>query len=238
MPSSVPSRPPPSWACPSPCLQPWPLPLHVAIPAPRRALVARGIVGHKLQLREGQCRVWDELRISGPELLWCELGTLLSVPDLVAAGDYLIHHELPIITLPRLREAVAQHPGRRGKPALREALELLNDRAESPQESRLRVHLLRAGVGELAINLPITTSGGFRYRVDIAIPDAKMIIEYQGDHHRERQQYRSDMTRNSRLEADGWFIIMVNADDLQNPTELVHRICSVLARRRAPAHRA
>ena len=39
------------------------------------------------------------------------------------------------------------------------------------------------------------------------------------------------MTRISRLEADGWFVIQVNADDLAAPMELTERVRRVLATR-------
>lgn len=39
------------------------------------------------------------------------------------------------------------------------------------------------------------------------------------------------MTRRSRLEAKGWYVMELNADDLKDPDELLMRIRLVLARR-------
>ena len=39
------------------------------------------------------------------------------------------------------------------------------------------------------------------------------------------------MTRISRLEADGWLVMQVNKNDLDNPGELIQRIHQVLSRR-------
>lgn len=58
-----------------------------------------------------------------------------------------------------------------------------------------------------------------------------MILEYQGDYHRDPRQFRADMTRFSKLEADGWYVIQINANDLANPQELVARIGQVLSTR-------
>jgi very-short-patch-repair endonuclease len=69
------------------------------------------------------------------------------------------------------------------------------------------------------------------YRIDLAIPSRKVAIEYQGDYHRDPEQWRRDMTRVSRLESDSWFVIQVNADDLRDPAELVARIRNVLVTR-------
>lgn len=205
--------------------------LHVAVPAPRRALAAAGVIGHKLQVSDDDLRIYRGLRACKPELVWCQLATIMSLQDLVAAGDYLIHWRSPMTTVSLLREAVSKHPGRRGKPALRLALELLNDRSESRKESQLRVVLVQAGLAGLVANLGITTSGGWNYRADLAFPRHKVIIEYQSDYHRDPARFRTDMTRISRLEADGWFVIQVNADDLRHPTELVQRVRRVLAGR-------
>lgn len=205
--------------------------LHVAVPSPRRAPSGVGIAGHKLLAGDDQSRVWRGLRIASPEATWCELGRILSVPDLVAAGDFLIHHELPITTQGRLAATMAERLGRRGMTSLRQALPLLNDRAESRKESLVRVLLIQAGISGLVANLPITTSGGFDYRADLAVPSRKVIIEYQSDYHAGTEQFRADMTRISRLEADGWYVIQVNADDLRNPAELLQRIRKVLTSR-------
>ena len=202
----------------------------VAVPAPRRALSARGVVGHKVQLMGGDVQVWGGLRISSPQRAWCELGAILPILDLVAAGDYLIHWRSPVVTADVLADAVSLYPGRRGKPALTEALGLLDDRAESAQESKLRVILLRAGLDGFAVNHEIRLAGR-TYRADLAYPGPKVIIEYQGDHHRDQAQWRADITRISRLEADGWFVIQVNADDLAAPMELTERVRRVLATR-------
>ena len=205
--------------------------LHVSVSAPHRALTARGIVGSKRDVRDGDIRDWRGLPISAPEQLWCELAALLSLPDLVAAGDYLIHWRLPATTLEELRAAVHRHSGKRGNSRLREALTLLDDRAESPQESRLRVILQKARLKGLVSNLPIRTRTGSNYRADFAFPKEKVILEYQSDYHREPERYRKDMTRRSRLEADGWVVMLLNADDLRNPIELIHRIRLILADR-------
>jgi very-short-patch-repair endonuclease len=83
----------------------------------------------------------------------------------------------------------------------------------------------------LAVNLPIITSGGYKYRADIAMPVKRVIVEYQSLLHMTPERYRADMTRRSRLEADGWFVIEVNAQDLADPGELVSRVTRVLAGR-------
>lgn len=205
--------------------------VHVGVPSAKHPPRGRGVLGHRLTVSGDYLRSWCGLRVAAPEQVWCQLGSLLSVSDLVAAGDYLIRRDLPLTTHARLREAVRQFPGRRGKPRLRVAVELLHDRSESRRESHLRLILVQAGIPGLEVNLPITTSGGYHYRGDLAFPARKMVVEYQSEYHGDEVQRRRDMTRRARLEADGWYVMEVNADDLRNPAELLQRIRRVLADR-------
>ncbi len=204
--------------------------LHIAVPHPRRAPTGRLVRGHSTSTSATDVQLRYGLRVSSAARTWCELGGALSVPDLVAAGDYLIHWRLPLSTVEELTRAVANYPGRRGLPTLRTALTLLDNRAESAQESRLRVILVRGGLTELTANLPITTIDGYRYRADIAFPEANTIVEYQSGLHDSSESFREDMTRVSRLEADGWRVMFVNADDLRDARELVARVRRTIAR--------
>lgn len=202
--------------------------LHVAVPNPRRAPSGRGIAGHSVQMTGGETWIWRGLPLSTPERLWCELGAVLSIPDLVAAGDYLIRRRKPLTSTAALATAIERFPGRRGLRALQASLPLLDTRSESRRESHLRLIVTGAKLAGLEVNFPITTSGGFHYRGDLAFPGHRVIIEYQGDYHRDPEQFRKDMTRISRLQADGWFVMQLNANDLHDPAELLQRIRHVL----------
>ncbi len=204
--------------------------LHVAVVSPKRGIASRGVIGHKVQLMGGD--VWDVrgLPTSSPERAFCELAGVLSLSDMVAVGDYLIHWRSPLTTPEGLADAVARYPGRRGRRVLVEALSLLNDRAESRRESKLRVVIIRAGITGWEVNYWITVPGK-RYRADLAFPRQKVVLEYQGDHHRDPAQWRADMTRISKLEAAGWYVIQFNADDLRDERELAERTRSVLGSR-------
>ncbi|MEP6481344.1 MAG: hypothetical protein ABJA94_04985 [Rhodoglobus sp.] len=177
--------------------------LHVTVPSPMRAPAGRGVSGHSQLRSGGDIRRWRGVTISTPERLWCELGASLNLTELVAAGDYLIHWDLPHTNEIALAKALSTYPGRGGVPVLRRALELLHPRSESPKESELRVILVLAGLPGLAVNWWINTTDGFRYRADLAFPLTKVVLEYQSAFHESRESRRRDMTRRSRLEARG-----------------------------------
>lgn len=205
--------------------------LHVAVPRPCPPPTGRGIVGHTITAADADTFLFENLRISSPERTWFDLGAVLELPELVAASDFMIHWRRPLTSRSALSAAFARYSGRRGRRVLRRALDLMNERAESPPESHTRVILEQAQIEGIAVNYPITTSGGFRYRADLALPAYLVLLEYQGDYHRDSQQFRADMTRRGRLEADGWYVFLINAADLDHPEELIARLRHVLATR-------
>ncbi len=204
--------------------------LHVAVTPPHRTPRGRGVRGHTFVASAGDVRLWHGIRISSPERVWCELGGALELPDLVAAGDYLIQRRLPLTSLGRLTDAVAHYPGRRGIRTLKGALPLLHDRSESRQESRLRVIVVLAGFLGLEVNYPVTTSGGYDYRGDLAFPRHKVFIEYQSELHRSPETFQRDMTRISRLEADGWYVMQINIDGVADQAEIIKQITEAIDR--------
>lgn len=200
--------------------------LHISVLAPARAPHAHGIVGHKMTIVPNDIVTVAGLRTTSVERTWCDLGSVLGLHDLVAAGDFLIHWRLPLTSSRRLRRAVERSVNRRGVVLLKRALELLSDRAESPPESVLRVIIILAGLPEPSVNHEVTNARGeFVARIDLVIAEYRLVIEYMGDYHRTvKGQWRADMTRRSKLESQGWKVMEVNANDLRDPDELVARI--------------
>ena len=205
--------------------------VHVGVPSGHRTLVGRGIRGHTYDLVERRIHAPTGLVITSPTRLWCELAAILNPVDLVVAGDHLIQWRSPLCDLAALRHAAQLNPAQRGRRALRWALPRLDERSESPQESRLRLILIDAGITGWTPNFPITTTDGYNYRADFAFPERRLILEYQSYLHEGQAKFRADMTRLSRLQADEWEGLLINADDIRNPRELAMRIRRVLARR-------
>lgn len=199
--------------------------LHVSVPAPRRAPHGHGIIGHSGSAPEPVIEIAG-LRASSPARTWCDLGDLLALDDLVAVGDFLIARRSPLTTLGDLTRAVSVSSCRRGIRTLRAALPLLDNRSESRPESRLRVLVVLAGLGEPIVNQDVSDRfGEFVARTDLELPELGVVLEYQGDYHRtNRGQWRADMTRRSRIELTGRRVLEVNASDLANPLDLLQRI--------------
>lgn len=190
--------------------------IDVAVEAPARAPHAAGLAGRSLRLGAGDILAGRRGRLTSPARTWCDLGALLPLADLVAVGDFLLHAEL--VDAPGLAAAVDHYPGRRGLRALRQAVPLLDGRAESRPESLVRVALVLDGIAGVEANVVLRDErGAFLARVDLCIAWARVVIEYHGDYHRvEKGRWRRDRARMGRLRAAGWHVIELTADDLSD----------------------
>ncbi|WP_040338478.1 endonuclease domain-containing protein [Candidatus Blastococcus massiliensis] len=134
-----------------------------------------------------------------------------------------------VVHLRDVRDAVAALPRCRGSRLAREIAELADGLAGSPQETRLRLLLLRAGLPVPTAQYRVFDDEGFVARVDFAYPELKVAIEYDGAWHAEPGQFAKDRRRLNRLVAAGWRVIHVTAADLREPDRLVRRIGAALA---------
>ena len=151
--------------------------------------------------------------------------------DLVAAGDRLLAGR-PGMRVD-VRNQLSLRPGGRGTAVAERAVVLLDGRAESPQESRLRVLMHLAGLPDPVAQHEVRDRcGRLVARLDLAYPSARLAVEYDGDHHRDRGQWRQDLVRRERLEAQGWrVVVVVGADLLGDPASVVARVRAALAQR-------
>ena len=207
--------------------------IDLVVPQGMRAPRARGIRGHQMNVRPEDIVVIGGVRATSALRTFCDLGAVLTLPELVAVADRLVGRPGgPTVT--DVANAAATWPGSRGIRNLRRATELVDPRAESPKESELRVLLIEAGLPHpVSQHVVRDDRGRFVARVDLAYPDRLIAIEYEGDHHRERTQWRTDLARRRRLESLGWRYMAVTQADLDDPSALFADLRSAVAHRRA-----
>jgi len=64
--------------------------------------------------------------------------------------------------------------------------------------------------------------GHFLARADLAWPDRKVIVEFDGDLHRQRDVFVKDTRRQNRLVAAGWTVLrFTSADVLGRPAAVI-----------------
>lgn len=169
----------------------------------------RGVIGHRAPLLARDVRVLNGINLTSPEWTFVDLARHMGLASLVAAGDYLLARENPISSLDAIQEVIDRRPKVKGIRMAREALPLLRSGVDSPQESRLRVKILDAGLPEPVITQPIFDEYG-RYisTPDLQYKEYKIALEYEGDHHRsDPVQWGKDIERDDRLRAMGWIVL-------------------------------
>ncbi|ODU11263.1 MAG: hypothetical protein ABT15_23040 [Pseudonocardia sp. SCN 73-27] len=117
---------------------------------------------------------------------------------------------------------------RPGAALVRAATSRADPRAESPMETRMRLVLTDAGLPAPVSQYELVEAGRVVARFDLAYPDARLAIEYDGTAHDDVL----DRRREVRTGALGWLTIrLVSADILQAPEETAASVREVLHRR-------
>ncbi|MFC5381713.1 DUF559 domain-containing protein [Aquipuribacter nitratireducens] len=205
--------------------------LHVTVPPTMRRRTP-GLVVHRSAVRPVTAD--EEVPVSGPCRAWCDAAALAGpapghegLARLVAVADVLLRSDAARHVVVRLLEA---RRGGRGTDVAARALTLVDTRAESPRESWLRVLLVLEGLAPEAVQHTVTDRRGrFVARVDLAYPSRRVVVEYDGDHHRDRRQWQADLGRRERLEAAGWRVVVLTGRDLvDDPRRVVARVRAAL----------
>lgn len=207
-------------------------PLHVTTLGSDRHVRRSGVVGHRSRHGIDRLIHRQSLRIMHPVDIFFSLAPVLSVTELVVLGDAVIAERGGSGTLAELRHVLAERSGARGIRKARAALDLIRSGSRSPGETRLRLLLRASGLPEPSLNYNVTFAGQFIACVDLAFPQARLAIEYEGDVHRiDRATFLKDLTRGERLRDASWWLIRATAYDLDRGKEaLLRRVRRSLAR--------
>jgi hypothetical protein len=175
---------------------------------PARAPRMAGVRAHHAE--HATLALVDGMPLTGAAETWCALGAVLELDELVAAGDSLLQRKNPRCSYPELVAAVTSRRGRRGVARAVRALRLLRSGCDSPQETRLRLLLARAGLPEPEVNAIVSRLGERVRFGDLVFVEWHVIVEYDGEHHRtSARQYAEDVARLEQLARAGWTVIRV-----------------------------
>jgi hypothetical protein len=170
------------------------------------------------------------ITVTTPERTAFDLGRRASRTAALIALDAMLHRR--VVKLDAVLAMAQERPRWPGVPSLRHVLTLAEPLAESPMETRLRLLLLDAGLPPAVPQHEVRDrTGRLLGRVDLAWPHLKLAVEYEGDHHRERGQFRRDIARLNALRA-GWTVLQLTADDvLRHPSRTARTIAAALRER-------
>jgi len=170
--------------------------------------------------------VWHRgVHATTPEATAVRVAGALSGDDAVAAVDQLVQAGAD---LPEVRWLACAATGA-GCRRAREVVALADGRAESPQESRLRLIIGGSRLPDPVAQYQVRAAGRFVARVDFAWPEQRLALEYDGLWHSEPGQFARDRERLNRLTAAGWRVLFVTAADLRSPERLVARVAVALS---------
>lgn len=234
------------WCLPLPSSVLRALMLDVSVHHPLRASRSRGVRGH--QMRTEMVSVVTHpttgYLVTSPASTWATLATSLPhLYDLVAAGDAVVRtpvlsdHEPALATMDQLERATAAG-SRTGVARLREALPRIRTGSWSRTETWTRLLLVDAGLAEPLCNLELPEARGSRRYLDLAYPQWKIAVEYEGLQHLiDRRQWDRDIHRYERLVAEGWIVIRVTSEQLFSaPDSVIARVVRAIESRGSAVH--
>ncbi|WP_243390212.1 DUF559 domain-containing protein [Bifidobacterium margollesii] len=128
---------------------------------------------------------------------------------------------------------ISQTPAFAGRQRCLAALPFLDTVSDSPMEARALLAILRYGLGKPQLQWRIYIPElDWTATVDMAYPEQRVIIEYDGDAHRvDKRQYRWDERKRQALRAMGFIVIVVFADDVltaEGRTAFAKKVASAL----------
>jgi hypothetical protein len=179
---------------------------------------------------------------------WCDLAQILDVDALVAAGDFVVnrHHRIfsrrqdALAPVEELAAMVEARRRTRGVLRAREALALVRVGCDSAPETMLRLAVARAGLPEPELGFVIVDATGEHVAwPDLAFPEYRVALQYDGAHHFERAQLELDIARNEATARAGWTQVIVTAGMMSavGPAVAVIKVRDALLRNGWDGHR-
>lgn len=176
----------------------------------------------------------DDLLVTGPEFLFCDLAARedFDVIDLAVLGyelcgtyilddswDGLTNTAESMTSVAKIGRMIEGRAGCAGVSRAREALSLVRDGSNSPMETVLCALLTFPrrlggyGFGPVSLNHRVLTADGQRY-VDIAFPEVGVGLEYKGRAFHAVEQAGRDDRRQNKIVGTGMTIMNVWYEDI------------------------
>jgi very-short-patch-repair endonuclease len=205
--------------------------VHLTVPKGRSLRSSKVKVHHTRDLLPADVGWCGPIRVTSALRTAIDLAGVIVPEKLEVAIESALRRGLFTVGQLQWRADSLMGPGRPGSSELRALLDRHDvGRTDSSWEVRTAQLLERAGLGAPVRQHRISDGGREIARVDLAYPDAKVVIEYDsGQWHSGTQRRHRDADRRNRLWALGWTVIEVTPATLRDPGRLVAMIETVLA---------
>ena len=167
------------------------------------------------------------MAVTSPGRTWLDLAAHLPPAGLLAVTDQMLARNYPRTGFDRV---LASAPAVRGKRTARAVLAVAHPLAGSPMESVLRWLIHEAGLPAPVLQHVVKDGDGrFLGQVDLAWPDRRVLVEFDGNVHRERRVFVDDLRRQNGLVLAGWTVLrFTSADVLGRPEQVMAAIRAAL----------
>ena len=202
-----------------------------------------GVSGHRLAAERLSTSRIDRIPVLDPiaTVFTCakELTLLQAVilvdAILTAADNYPgLRSGRPFVTIDDIADRLEQWGRFPGCGTIRKALALARHGVESPKETETRLLMRAHRLPDPIVQHRVLDGPRLVARTDLAYPELKIAIEYEGDGHRtSAEQWRRDIQRQRELEEHGWIVIRLTQEDLKSPDAFIRRIRGAMASRLA-----
>lgn len=187
-----------------------------------------GLIVRNEAYTAAEVTTYDGIPLTTPARTIFDLGRHLDRDEAVARIDALLW--VGRVGVCDVLPIAARYPRARGLGRLRTALELADDGAESPRESRLRLLLTDAGMRPPDTQIPVYDGNCLIAKFDMGWKQLLVGVQYDGGHHQtDREQYVRDVKALPRLEARNWIVIKVLKEDTDD--DVLARVSAALYRR-------
>ena len=204
--------------------------VHLTVPPPTRARHRADRRIHVAAVPVTQVQRRAGVALTSPGRTWLDLAARVPPGALLALTDQLLARRYPRTAFDGVLASAA---GVRGKRTARAVLAIAHPLAGSPMESVLRWLLHEAGLPAPVLQHVVTdVDGQFLGQVDLAWPDQRVLVEFDGNVHRQRRVFVDDLRRQNGLVLADWRVLrFTSADVLGRPAHVVATIRSALGRR-------
>lgn len=202
--------------------------VHLTVPLDRRVRNRADRRVHSRSLPTGATADRAGVRTTTLAQTWLDLVGCLPAPALLAVTDQVLRRGVSREALGRLLDGAA---GARGVRTARRVLPLGDPLAGSPMESVVRWLVHEAGLPRPVLQHVVTDGvRGTVGEVDFAWPERRVMVEFDGEVHRDRRTFVDDLRRQNGLVLAGWTVLRFSsADVLGRPEWVVATIRRALA---------
>ena len=202
-------------------------PVEVIVPEACGISARVGLKVSRARLEPGELATVATFPVTSGVRTVADLARRSSLVEAVVVVDAALRAGL--VTKDGLMAWHARHRSERGTRQLERAVDLADAAAESPMETRLRVHLALAGlVAEVQCVLHDATGEAIA-RTDLYYPQARLAVEYDGRVHNDSLE--ADARRQNRILAAGYELLRFTSTDMKQPQAVVAQVREALRRR-------